>query len=941
MLDRPSGKFVLKTADAVEKDNAIRPNNPKVQGANQPKGGLIIQEPHTSDEPGILVAVPVHGRSAVSNQGLGTFADTVARSELGRHEHSMKTAFAALQTQTSELSKQQLVNDSPAEVVGDAGLDSNPDTKAAMSPLRWLSDPEHNVETHVDQAVNKLLQEYRDDNEYWHQTWLQKARHKINSSHAMTASDQPTSVFKKLKPKTAVAGKYAKLTPDSASFQVDIMDSGKSVKTSSWTLACDPITAFPTDEPPNYSHYVSIKNNFLAHNETVLQHWPYFGDDFDNSTEGRGLASTYFLDITERQRKLECMLRAERLMDYADDMLRAVGCSWPDVLRFLLDPSPEVGSDLAALKARSERDKKFCDEDFARGSQRWTDVLSKLPLSSPDAVGRAAILCDKFQEHTKLRLWHIARRCDFVLNLLSIRNIPPPETMTCRICMRHNCPYHGEIHEQSNIDDSNLAESTDDDAVETDIIIPREVNFRHHVKFPNAIDGHGTSEEFPIRHSLKWWQDSGILWRAEDRPPYYPCSHPGETCVTAKCVCFRNNVPCEKMCGCGPTCKRKWQGCSCSSERTRKGQKLVCFEDERCACYGLNRECDPDLCGACGVCDVLDPVHRHNDAILAGRCNNANIQRGVAKHTLLGTSGVHGFGLYAGQRILEHDFVGEYKGEIITKSESDRRAAVYEHQKLSYLFSLNKTQEIDSTYFGNKVRFINHADSRKANLYPRIMIVNLVHRIGLFGSRTVDVGEELFFDYGPEFPDDQLGGVKATKKGPAAKGAKSAPRVRNSLLTRDFFDVDYKKDALGNYRAVKAGHDGNWEMKGRQSARGRSQGARSSGAGKTRGRRAKPRIVVEDEDEDEDEDDDEDDGDDEDDEDDEIVVEVDRRTGPEVDEADVGGDPQSNFEGWYINDGHQTMDVDNDSADDEDFQPEDGSESTSDNNQDSQEEQSD
>jgi histone-lysine N-methyltransferase EZH2 len=69
----------------------------------------------------------------------------------------------------------------------------------------------------------------------------------------------------------------------------------------------------------------------------------------------------------------------------------------------------------------------------------------------------------------------------------------------------------------------------------------------------------------------------------------------------------------------------------------------------------------------------------------------------------------------------ENDFVGEYKGEIITKEEAERRGAVYEIQKLSYLFSLNATQEIDGTNFGNTMRFINHAKG-KANLYPRIIM---------------------------------------------------------------------------------------------------------------------------------------------------------------------------------------------------------------------------
>lgn len=189
---------------------------------------------------------------------------------------------------------------------------------------------------------------------------------------------------------------------------------------------------------------------------------------------------------------------------------------------------------------------------------------------------------------------------------------------------------------------------------------------------------------------------------------------------------------------------------------------------------------------------MVDPVNRHNEDILRGRCQNCYIQRGVPKQTLLGDSGIHGLGLYACEDVHEHDFVGEYKGEIITKEEAERRGAVYELQKLSYLFSLNATQEIDSTYFGNKVRFINHASRQKANLYPRIMMVNTVHRIALYASRNIKAGQELLFDYGPKFPDEQLGGKKQKK---------SAPHVRNANLVKSFVDVEESEDEVGNVRA--------------------------------------------------------------------------------------------------------------------------------------------
>ncbi len=60
----------------------------------------------------------------------------------------------------------------------------------------------------------------------------------------------------------------------------------------------------------------------------------------------------------------------------------------------------------------------------------------------------------------------------------------------------------------------------------------------------------------------------------------------------------------------------------------------------------------------------------------------------------MGTSEIQGWGLFAGQDIKALEFVGEYKGEIISKEESDRRGAVYHYRGLEYLFKLNKSESL-------------------------------------------------------------------------------------------------------------------------------------------------------------------------------------------------------------------------------------------------------
>lgn len=186
----------------------------------------------------------------------------------------------------------------------------------------------------------------------------------------------------------------------------------------------------------------------------------------------------------------------------------------------------------------------------------------------------------------------------------------------------------------------------------------------------------------------------------------------------------------------------------------------------------MNRECDPDLCDSCEAHVILNPVNRYDDAYLPRRCRNVAIQRSVPKRTLLGRSVVHGFGLYAGEPIAKDEFIGEYQGEIITRDETERRGAIYDFQKLSYIFDLNRDQTVDSQRMGNKIRFINHAAKLNLrNVYPKIMLCNLAHRIGMFAYRDIKVGEELFFDYGGSYHEKLYGEEeKARKEKPNGKG---------------------------------------------------------------------------------------------------------------------------------------------------------------------------
>ncbi|KAK5163123.1 uncharacterized protein LTR77_010907 [Saxophila tyrrhenica] len=623
----------------------------------------------------------------------------------------------------------------------------------------------------VEKVLGKHLEQMRGDNEYWAATFLQRARLKKVSRN----EGQPTPAvsFASMKPINSLPPqKKVALGDKQQMWQVEkIGPGGKALGVTSMNVR---YTSFATQkrDVANYAHYVGIQHNMLAPNVTNLHCWPYFGDDFEMA-QAENLHEQYNLDIDLREEKLLLLLRAQQYEPYVNDTLQDLECSWSDLLRYLIEEQEKKEQAWAAKepteKQQKEEEKRRKIHNLSARSSRSEAILAALPPTTPEKRARVGFLCDNFEKMAKFNIWHVARRSDEA-NPVSqdAESDEPSPKLTCRLCLRVGCPFHGELNERPEDDSESDTTAEKDKVLATDIVNPPRSNYRTRVAFPPA-SPETTAISFDFRSKTRkkdatYWRNDRLYQEPDQLGPFYPCSHPGSSCEEAECSCYNECRPCEKT----------------AAHARRKGQSASMIQNALASSMAEN------------AIQISAAPAAHDDSVLSGRCRNAGMQRGVPKQTLLGDSGVHGLGLYACENIRENEFVGEYKGEIITKEEAERRGAVYEHQKLTYLFQLNLTQEIDSTYFGNKVRFINHASRSKANLYPRIIMVNAVHRIALYANRPIAAGQELFFDYGPKFPDEQLGGKKQEK---------SAPHVRNVNLVKDFVDHDESEDEVGNLRA--------------------------------------------------------------------------------------------------------------------------------------------
>jgi SET domain-containing protein len=109
----------------------------------------------------------------------------------------------------------------------------------------------------------------------------------------------------------------------------------------------------------------------------------------------------------------------------------------------------------------------------------------------------------------------------------------------------------------------------------------------------------------------------------------------------------------------------------------------------------------------------------------------------------VGSSGVHGRGVYAAEFISKGARIIEYTGQRVP----DKDAPDEENNPHTFIFGLRNGEVINAEIDGNEARWINHCCD------PNCEAIEKNDRIFIHAMRNIKPGEELSYDYALEIDE--------------------------------------------------------------------------------------------------------------------------------------------------------------------------------------------
>ncbi|CAG8449909.1 6008_t:CDS:2 [Diversispora eburnea] len=142
-------------------------------------------------------------------------------------------------------------------------------------------------------------------------------------------------------------------------------------------------------------------------------------------------------------------------------------------------------------------------------------------------------------------------------------------------------------------------------------------------------------------------------------------------------------------------------------------------------------------------------------------CQNRVTQRGRKVKLAIKRFPEKGWGVIALERIEKGAFITYYYGELITSIEAEIRGKKYDEMGNTYLFDIDFFDDssaddsadhyytVDACRFGNISHFLNHSCDPNLVVIPVMTNTSNLnqHHIAFFAKRSIEINEELAFNY--------------------------------------------------------------------------------------------------------------------------------------------------------------------------------------------------